>query len=321
MCYSYDINKIHVHFKGSYNEMFKNLEEIIKANKKIGHHFFDRSTMECFHSRLYLELYGGKYFITSERYDEDSPDTFTIREAREDGNVVTVSDHRAYASHAVARGMAIMMVYMGDRPLGLYKSMEEIKHCNALVGDNFFSHTTLVEHDRTLLDSTLYGGCIFITRELRKANNDDSMAHRFIVWQCMEYGYITELSVNYTLEGAKREAQRYSHTRAKWPLYYTIDQIKQADNGGHFFHKGAMRGFHTRVSDRIYGGKYFVTSERFTDKYNGFYEERYYTVRECDKDGNIHTVGNFDRLSRYKAHKIAKELGQKEDEKYADYYR
>ncbi len=71
--------------------------------------------------------------------------------------------------------------------------------------------------------------------------------------------------------------------------YRTIRDIKKANknNGGHFFEKGALSFFQSKVYDEVYQGKYFITSERFQN------EATKYTVRQCDEEGDISTVGKF----------------------------
>lgn len=71
--------------------------------------------------------------------------------------------------------------------------------------------------------------------------------------------------------------------------YRTIRDIKKANknNGGHFFEKDTLRFFQSKVYDEVYQGKYFITSERFQN------EATKYTVRQCDEEGDISTVGKF----------------------------
>ena len=73
----------------------------------------------------------------------------------------------------------------------------------------------------------------------------------------------------------------------------TILAVKQrnAANGGCWFEPGAMRFFHTRVSEQVYPtarGTFFVTSERGPD------EVRRFSVRfAAITDGSVETVGEF----------------------------
>lgn len=73
--------------------MFTTISELRQANREIGNHFFDRSTMRFFASRVESGLYAGRYFITSEKTGFDSTvRKFTVREAQPDGRVATVGD-------------------------------------------------------------------------------------------------------------------------------------------------------------------------------------------------------------------------------------
>lgn len=96
--------------------------------------------------------------------------------------------------------------------------------------------------------------------------------------------------------------------KSRMIIYNDILEIKQAHArvDGHFFDTGAMRGFKSIVLPRVYGGRYFITSERFTSREH--VEPRRYTVCEC-VDGNINRVTTFNTLSSYKAVQRATALG------------
>lgn len=47
--------------------MFKTIEQIKKANQNSGMHWFDKSTMRFFGTRLHDRVYGGRYFVMSEQ--------------------------------------------------------------------------------------------------------------------------------------------------------------------------------------------------------------------------------------------------------------
>lgn len=88
-----------------------------------------------------------------------------------------------------------------------------------------------------------------------------------------------------------------------------VCNIKYANEqaGQHFFSPSTMRFFKCRVGEKVYKGEklyYFVTSERFD--WDG---PRMFTVRKFDPEtGYVDTVGEFNQLTRYLAHKIASEL-------------
>ncbi len=86
-------------------------------------------------------------------------------------------------------------------------------------------------------------------------------------------------------------------------------EVKQRNvsKGQHFFEPETMRFFNSRVSNILYGGRYFVTSERNNDY------PRYYTVREALHDGTFATHDEFQQYrSRSGAHARAKRLAKEE---------
>lgn len=89
-------------------------------------------------------------------------------------------------------------------------------------------------------------------------------------------------------------------------------QIQRANenNGRHFFSKGAMKGFNSRVHDVVYSGCVFVTSERNNMPYCAP-QPRVYTVRIAMDDGSIETYGSLgDYATRAEAHREAQWLGK-----------
>jgi hypothetical protein len=63
----------------------KEAKAISKAN---GGHFFDPQAMRFFNSKIESELIEGRYFITSERYDLESPKLYTIRRISNRGQIL-----------------------------------------------------------------------------------------------------------------------------------------------------------------------------------------------------------------------------------------
>jgi len=83
--------------------------------------------------------------------------------------------------------------------------------------------------------------------------------------------------------------------------------VKQANSemGEVWFSRSTLGYWRTRVSDYLYGGRYFVTSDR---QWN---DTRAYTVREAMPDGSIRTVGEFGQYtSRSGAHGAAERMGR-----------
>ena len=82
---------------------FKTIADVRAANRVKGQHFFDAGTMRFFNSKVESSLYAGRYFITSERFRYDDPKTYTIREAKEDGDIDTIGEFCAYKDIETAR--------------------------------------------------------------------------------------------------------------------------------------------------------------------------------------------------------------------------
>ena len=81
--------------------------------------------------------------------------------------------------------------------------------------------------------------------------------------------------------------------------FFTVRDIQEACEraGSHWFDKDTMRFFRTRIcgEGRVYGGRYFVTSER---SWTG---PRLYSVRQASEEGSISTVGEFQGYKTAKA--------------------
>jgi hypothetical protein len=93
---------------------YQTMADVKDANRRIGNHWFDRSTMRFFNTKIESGLIGGKYFITSERYDDDRPRLFTVRRADPDGTIDTVGEFQGYHSREDARE-AIREAMKGDK--------------------------------------------------------------------------------------------------------------------------------------------------------------------------------------------------------------
>ena len=92
---------------GSYN--FATMAQIRETNKATGRKFFERDTMRFFDSRVHGQVYGGRYFITSERFHGSSgsgPRRYTVRFAKDSGDITTVGEVGQYESRAAARTAA-----------------------------------------------------------------------------------------------------------------------------------------------------------------------------------------------------------------------
>ena len=85
------------------NTQFKTLGEFKRAYKATGMHFFDRKTMRFFNSRIESGLLKGKYFITSEQFDEKALRYYTLREIQPDLSINTVGEFQQYKTKEAAK--------------------------------------------------------------------------------------------------------------------------------------------------------------------------------------------------------------------------
>jgi hypothetical protein len=85
---------------------FNTIAEVKAANKTIDNHWFERGTMRFFNSRIESGLYGGQFFITSERMELTMPKRYSIREAMPDGDIKTVGEFQEFLTLEDARTRA-----------------------------------------------------------------------------------------------------------------------------------------------------------------------------------------------------------------------
>jgi hypothetical protein len=88
--------------------MFTTMAEVREANRRAGQHFFDPDTMRFFGSRVGSVVYpvGNRVlFVTSEQ-DRGPGDRawhgerlYTVREAKPDGGIATVSEFGQFTTH------------------------------------------------------------------------------------------------------------------------------------------------------------------------------------------------------------------------------
>ncbi len=86
---------------------FETMAEVINANRRIGHYFFEASSKRFFDSRIGTKLFGGRFFITSEQFHGSdgyhATRKYTVREVKPDGSVNTYGEFQAYTSNSAAR--------------------------------------------------------------------------------------------------------------------------------------------------------------------------------------------------------------------------
>jgi len=112
---------------------YRTVADVKRANAELGHHFFDREALRFFNSRIGSTVYAGRYFVTSERDQAVSSRfpaawngerRYTVREAAEDGSVITVGAFGAYHSGAAARRVAEALAEDRARTLSAYSDGE-----------------------------------------------------------------------------------------------------------------------------------------------------------------------------------------------------
>lgn len=82
---------------------FKTMAQVYAANRALGHLWFDPGTMRFWRSQIESGLCAGRYFISSEQPDDESPRWYTVREALEDGSIRSASEYGEFRSLAEAR--------------------------------------------------------------------------------------------------------------------------------------------------------------------------------------------------------------------------
>lgn len=95
-----------VHTPGVYLTM----ADVRAANKAAGHHWFEPGTMRFFSSRILANTLRNGYFVTSERFDANSPRRYTVRKVEESGAIDTVGELQQYATAAQAKAAITKLV-------------------------------------------------------------------------------------------------------------------------------------------------------------------------------------------------------------------
>lgn len=85
-------------------KQYTSINQIISEAQRAGSHFFDDSTLRFFSSRIHSKIYGGCYFITSERdeYRDSNPRFYTIRKYEGGLKIETVGKFCQYQTRALA---------------------------------------------------------------------------------------------------------------------------------------------------------------------------------------------------------------------------
>jgi sarcosine oxidase delta subunit len=91
---------------------YKNIAHVKRANAAKGHYFFNKANRAHFDSFIGAHLYGGRYFITSERntWTDDSSRYWQVRRAEDDASISTmptIGNPARYPSLEAAKRAAI----------------------------------------------------------------------------------------------------------------------------------------------------------------------------------------------------------------------
>jgi hypothetical protein len=77
------------------------IDQIKQGNKQAGNHFFEPAAMNFFNSRILQRVIPNKtkdkfYFVTSEKFNRNSPRLYTIRIFTKDGNIDMIGEFQEY---------------------------------------------------------------------------------------------------------------------------------------------------------------------------------------------------------------------------------
>jgi hypothetical protein len=92
------------------------LDQVKRAAIGAGSHWFDTDSMRYFNSRLGQTVYpipGGALFISSERFDYNSPRAYSVRSCTWNGCIDTVGEFQQYATSTSAHSAASRLVKSG----------------------------------------------------------------------------------------------------------------------------------------------------------------------------------------------------------------
>ena len=89
--------------------------------------------------------------------------------------------------------------------------------------------------------------------------------------------------------------------------YATIAEVRAANAaaGFHWFEPDTIRFFRSKIGGRVYGGRYFISSEQYHDRCSEGYCRRKYTVREACENGDVSTVGEFQGYDTFESARTA----------------
>ena len=84
--------------------MITTIAELRAKNEANGYYFFSKKTMKFFRSKIESKILKGKYFITSESNFDDTKRQYSIREFKENGEVLPNPFDRKFRDKEEAKG-------------------------------------------------------------------------------------------------------------------------------------------------------------------------------------------------------------------------
>jgi len=85
--------------------MFKHINEIKKANKEAGYHYWEPSTVRFFQGKTLPEVYGGRYFVDSIQ-PPHGPRQYAVKAACANGSISSITS--GIDSLGSARALALL---------------------------------------------------------------------------------------------------------------------------------------------------------------------------------------------------------------------
>jgi hypothetical protein len=89
---------------------FYTINDIKRANHRLGHHWFEADTLRFFRSRILPGVIAGGFFITSENDCLGTGRRYTVRLCREDGSIETVGQFQQFSRADSARRAVVRLV-------------------------------------------------------------------------------------------------------------------------------------------------------------------------------------------------------------------
>lgn len=95
-------------------KLYRDTDDVKLAARNMGSHFFDADTMRFFGSRVGSNVYGGRFFVTSEQREHYTPRTYTVRVVTPSGrgrrfDITDAGGFQAFDSSAAANRAAAQL--------------------------------------------------------------------------------------------------------------------------------------------------------------------------------------------------------------------